>query len=84
MPETGSSVQSMQRRDITRRYYGKFLLNCAMLYPLISIGLAAIFLMYLCYLAFIKKNLKANISTVVLPGLFFLVTWVVMFYFLLK
>lgn len=55
-----------------------------MTYPFIPLGLIAIFLFYILYLAFIKKNLKANFKTVVLPGLFFIVVWAVIYYFLLR
>lgn len=55
-----------------------------MLYPIISIGLAIAFLVYLLYLGLIKKDLKSKISTVVMPGVFFLITWFVIFYLLFK
>jgi len=46
-----------------------------MLYPFITIGLLIEFVAYLLYLAFVKKNLKQNLSTVVYPGLFFISVW---------
>ena len=55
-----------------------------MTYPFIPIGLAAVFLGYVLYSAFVKKNLKAQMNTVVFPGLFFVAIWGVVYFFLLK
>jgi len=55
-----------------------------MIYPFITIGLLAVFIIYILYLAVVKKDLKSKMQTVVLPGLFFIGVWVVLYYFLLK
>jgi len=49
--------------------------------PLILI---AIFVFYLLYLAFIKKNLKSNLTQIVYPGLFFIAAWGILYVLLLK
>lgn len=54
-----------------------------MFYPLIPIGLTALFILYVLYLALIKKELKAKFKTVVLPGLFFLAIWAAIYFFVL-
>ncbi len=54
-----------------------------MTYPFIPIGLIAIFIVYVLYLLFIKKDTK-KVKTVLFPGLFFIVIWGVIYYFLLK
>ncbi len=55
-----------------------------MTYPLVPIGLIIVFIAYVAYLAFVRKNLKSKINTVVLPGLFFIIVWLVIYYFILK
>ncbi len=55
-----------------------------MTYPLIPIGLIIVFIAYVIYLAVVKKNLKSKFKTVVLPGLFFIAIWIVIYYFILK
>ncbi len=50
----------------------------------IPFALVPLFFCYLFYLAFIKKELKQNLSTVVYPGLFFITTWVILYYFLVS
>lgn len=46
--------------------------------------MAFLFLLYVLYLALIKKELKKNLTTVLFPGLFFMAVWGVLYYFLLK
>ncbi len=55
-----------------------------MIYPFITIGLIAIFIIYILYLAFVQKNLKSKLQTVVWPGLFFIGVWVILYYLFLK
>ncbi len=55
-----------------------------MLYPFISIGLTAVFIIYLLYAGLVKKNLRSQLHTVVFPGLFFLIAWFVMFFLFLR
>lgn len=55
-----------------------------MTYPFIPIGLIILFLGYILYLAIVKKNLKSKIKTVVMPGIFFIGIWAVIYFFLLK
>lgn len=43
-----------------------------------------LFLLYVLYLAIVKKELKQNLDKVVYPGLFFMVVWAVLYYFLLQ
>ncbi|MFA7444852.1 MAG: hypothetical protein WCY89_02815 [Flavobacteriaceae bacterium] len=52
-----------------------------MIYPFITIGLVVAFIIYVLYLALIKKNLKSKTQTVVLPGLFFIGVWLGVYYF---
>lgn len=54
-----------------------------MTYPIIPMVLIPVFLGYVLYLAFIKKDLKSKFKTVVLPGTLFIVLWAVLYYFLL-
>lgn len=53
-----------------------------MLYPYIAIGLIAFFLIYLLY-HLIRKD-KQKVRVVLLPGLFFIVTWVIIYYSFLR
>lgn len=55
-----------------------------MTYVFIPLGLIVVFIFYILYLAFVKKNLRANIKTVLLPGLFFIAMWSIIYYLLLK
>lgn len=55
-----------------------------MTYPFIPIGLIIVFIGYVIYLAAVKRNLRSKFKTVVLPGLFFIAVWVVIYYFILK
>lgn len=54
-----------------------------MIYPFIPIGLIAIFLVYLFYLLLIKKD-KKKFKAVLLPGLFFIAVWAVIYYLWLR
>ena len=54
-----------------------------MTYPIIPMVLIPVFLGYVLYLIFIKKDLKSQFKTVVLPGALFIVIWAVLYYFLL-
>ncbi|QBZ96909.1 hypothetical protein GS03_00392 [Flavobacterium sangjuense] len=42
-----------------------------------------IFVLYVLYLAFIKKDLKKNMQTVVYPGVFFISVWVICYFIFL-
>lgn len=55
-----------------------------MTYIFIPIILTVIFIVYVLYLAFVKKNIKSKLQTIVLPGLFFIIAWGFIYYFLLK
>lgn len=55
-----------------------------MTYPFIPIGLAALFIAYVLYLAMIKKNLNSKLKTVVFPGLSFIAIWSIIYYFFLN
>lgn len=49
-------------------------------YPLIAVFLAVLFVAYLLYLALVKKDIKAKMQTVVLPGVFFLSVWAAIYF----
>ena len=53
-----------------------------MTYPLIPIGLIAVFVVAVLYLLIIKKDMK-KVKSVLYPGLFFIGIWVVIYYFFL-
>jgi hypothetical protein len=55
-----------------------------MLYLLVPIGLVIAFVIYVLYLAIIKKNLRTQVKPVILPGLFFISVWAVIYFLLLK
>jgi len=55
-----------------------------MTYPFIPLGLIVVFTFYILYLAFVKKNLRSKIKTVLLPGLFFIAMWAIIYYMMLK
>lgn len=55
-----------------------------MLYMFVPIGLIALFICYVLYLAFARKNLRSQIKPIVLPGLFFISVWAVIYYFIFK
>jgi len=46
--------------------------------------LGPLFLIYILYLALIKKELKQNLAQVVYPGLFFFAVWALLYYWLLS
>jgi len=54
------------------------------MYTYIPLGLIAIFLGYILYLAFVKKDVKSKLKSVVLPGVFFIAVWAAIYYFILK
>jgi FtsH-binding integral membrane protein len=54
-----------------------------MTYPFIPIGLIAVFIVYMLYLLVIKKDMK-KLKIALYPGLFFIIVWAVIYYFLLK
>ncbi len=54
-----------------------------MLYPLIPIGLIAIFIVYVLFLIFIKKD-KKQLKVVLYPGLCFIGVWAVIYFFFFK
>ncbi len=54
-----------------------------MTYPFIPIILIAIFIGYIFYLLIIKKDMK-QFKIVLIPGLFFIAIWAVIYYFLMK
>ncbi|MCR5860864.1 hypothetical protein LRS05_01310 [Flavobacterium sp. J372] len=49
-------------------------------YPLIAVFLAAFFVVYLLYLALVKRNIREKMQTVVLPGFFFLSVWAAIYF----
>jgi hypothetical protein len=54
-----------------------------MTYPFIPIGLLTVFIIYVVYLLFIKKDLK-KFKAFFYPGLFFFAIWGAIYYFLIK
>ncbi len=42
-----------------------------------------LFILYVLYLAIIKKELKQNLNKVVYPGMFFIVVWALLYFVLL-
>jgi len=54
------------------------------MYPFIAIGLLIVFVAYILYLAFVKKELKQNLNEVVYPGLFFISVWAGFYFLILK
>lgn len=54
-----------------------------MFYLYIPIGLTALFLVYVLYLAF-SKQLKTKFRTAVLPGLFFVGIWGAIYFLMLR
>jgi hypothetical protein len=53
-----------------------------MTYPFIALGLIVVFIIYVLYLL-VKKDMK-RLNTVLYPGLFFIVLWAAIYFFLLK
>lgn len=54
-----------------------------MVYPFISVGLVAVFIGYVLYLLFVKKDMR-KLKSILPIGLFFIVAWVLVYYFLFK
>ena len=54
-----------------------------MTYPFIPIIFIAVFLVYILYLLIIKKDVKL-FKTVFSVGIFFIATWVVLYFFLFR
>ena len=53
-----------------------------MIYTFIPIGLIAIYIVYVLFLLLVKKDMK-KINSILYPGLFFVATWGVIYFFLL-
>jgi hypothetical protein len=51
---------------------------------LIPIILTGIFILYVLYLAFVKKNLKSKLRTEILPGVLFIGLWAGIYFMWLK
>lgn len=51
---------------------------------LIPIVLTAIFILYILYLAFIKKDLKSKLKTEILPGVLFIGVWTAIYFMWMK
>jgi hypothetical protein len=49
----------------------------------IPLLMAVLFIVYILYLALIKKELKHQLTGVLYPGLFFLGVWCILYYFIL-
>lgn len=54
-----------------------------MTYPFIAVGLTALFVVYIVYLLFFKKD-KKQLKDALLPGLIFISVWIVLYIFLIK
>ena len=54
-----------------------------MTYPFIPIVLMAVFILYVLYLVLVKKDIKKT-KMVLVPGVFFIAIWAIIYYFLLK
>lgn len=54
-----------------------------MTYSLIPIGLIAVFVLYVLYLLIIKKD-KKQLQTVLYPGVLFIATWAIIYFFMLR
>jgi hypothetical protein len=55
-----------------------------MTYLFIPIALTIVFVIYVLYLAVVRKNLKTKMKTIVLPGFIFIAIWAVMYCLVLK
>jgi hypothetical protein len=51
-----------------------------MRFTYLPIVFIVLFVGYVLYLALVKKNLKANMRSVVLPGLFFIAIWALIYF----
>lgn len=54
-----------------------------MLYPLIALGFTVLLVFYILYLFLIKKD-SQKAKSVLYPGLFFIVIWVVLYFLFLR
>jgi hypothetical protein len=72
------SAHAVSCQAITER---KSLLRMA--YPIIPVGVIAVFIVYVLYLMFVKRD-RTKLRAVFYPGLAFIVVWIVIWYFLLK
>lgn len=54
-----------------------------MTYPFITLGILIVFIFYAFYLLVIKKD-KKRLKSMLVPAVFFLVIWGVIYYFLSK
>lgn len=55
-----------------------------MMYTYIPVGLLIVFIGYILYRAIVKKDLKSKVRTVVMPDMFFIAVWAVIYFFILK
>lgn len=69
------SVRYLQKHIQLKKYN--------MIYTFIPIGLIAIYIVYVLFLLLVKKDMK-KINSILYPGLFFVATWGVIYFFLLK
>gem|GEM_PF-617977 len=51
---------------------------------LIPVILTGIFILYVLYLAFVKKHLKSKLRTEILPGVLFIGLWATIYFLWLK
>lgn len=49
----------------------------------IPLLMTVLFIVYVLYLAFFKKELKQQLTGVLYPGLFFIGVWCILYYFIL-
>ena len=54
-----------------------------MLYPFITIGLIAVFAVYIFYFLLIRRDIE-KVKAGLYPGIFFIIIWIGIYYFLLK
>ena len=54
------------------------------MYPFIAVGLLFVFIAYVLYLVFVKKDSKQNLGNVIYPGLFFISVWAGLYFFVLS
>lgn len=54
------------------------------MYLLVPIGMVAVLILYIAYLAVTKKNLRTNLKPVAGPALLFIAVWAVIYYYLLQ
>ena len=51
---------------------------------LLPIILTGMFILYVLYLAFVKKNLKSKLRTEILPGVLFIGLWAAIYFMWIK